>query len=97
MVENQNNNNGCMIDAFYFLLGMIGILVLNFCIFIKFPCFPLALWIGLSQLIYVLPLVFYLKYKRIWGLMNGIIAGASLSFLLLGYCGLLVDSYCKSH
>ncbi len=45
---------------------------------------------GLTQLIYVIPMVFWLKRQRRWGLMKGIIIGAVLTALLNGGCWLLI-------
>ena len=47
---------------------------------------------GLTQLIYVIPIVFWLKRQRRWGLMKGIIIGAVLTALLNGGCWLLLAS-----
>jgi len=43
---------------------------------------------GLTQLIYVIPLVFWLKKREKWGLMKGIIIGAVITALLNGTCWL---------
>ncbi len=50
------------------------------------------LGIGITQLIYVIPLVFWLRWKRKWGLMKGIIIGAVLTALLNGGCWLLFNN-----
>ena len=42
--------------------------------------------IGLPQLIYVIPIVFWLKRRQRWGLMKGVIIGAILTALLNGGC-----------
>lgn len=41
---------------------------------------------GLTQLIYVIPIVFWLKRRQRWGLMKGVIIGAILTALLNGGC-----------
>jgi hypothetical protein len=46
--------------------------------------------ISLTQLIYVIPLVFYLKWKRRYNLMKGIIIGACLTALINGSCWLVL-------
>ncbi len=48
--------------------------------------------IGITQLIYVIPLIFWLRWKRKWGLMKGIILGAVITALLNGGCWLLVSN-----
>lgn len=45
---------------------------------------------GLTQLIYVIPLVFLLRWQQRWGLMKGVIISAVLTALLNGGCWLLV-------
>ena len=51
--------------------------------------------IGITQLIYVIPLVFWLRRERKWGLMKGIILGAVITALLNGGCWLLVSNFYK--
>ena len=48
--------------------------------------------IGLFQILYVIPVVFWLKRRQKWGLMKGVIIGAVLTALLNGGCWLLVYS-----
>ena len=48
--------------------------------------------IGIAQLIYVIPLVIWLRRKRKWGLMKGVIIGAVLTALLNGGCWLLFSN-----
>lgn len=43
---------------------------------------------GLTQLIYVIPLVLWLKRQQRWGLMKGVIISAVLTALLNGACWL---------
>lgn len=50
------------------------------------------LGIGITQLIYVIPLVFWLRRERKWGFMKGIIIGAVLTALLNGGCWLLFNN-----
>ena len=47
---------------------------------------------GLSQLFYVIPLVFWLKRRQRWGLMKGVIIGAVITALLNGSCWILLTS-----
>ncbi|OCR01147.1 hypothetical protein BCD67_17410 [Oscillatoriales cyanobacterium USR001] len=49
--------------------------------------------IGLSQLLYVIPIVISLKRKEKWGEMKGLIIGAVITFLLSGGCWLILFSY----
>ncbi len=48
--------------------------------------------IGLFQILYVIPVVLWLKRRQEWGLMKGVIIGAVLTALLNGGCWLLVYS-----
>lgn len=45
--------------------------------------------IGISQLLYVIPLIIRLKQRQEWGMMKGVIIGAVLTVLLNGGCWLL--------
>ena len=47
---------------------------------------------GLTQLIYVIPIVFWLKRRQRWGLIKGVIIGAILTALLNGGCFLWLFS-----
>jgi hypothetical protein len=47
---------------------------------------------GIVQLVYVIPLVIYLKRKRRYEFMKGVIAGAVITALLNGGCWLLLLS-----
>lgn len=58
----------------------------NFTAFLSF----LIIGIGLSQLLYVIPTVINLKRKQKWGVMKGVIIGASITALLSGGCFLWV-------
>jgi Na+/proline symporter len=49
--------------------------------------------IGLSQLLYVIPIVISLKRQEKWGEMKGLIIGAVITFLLSGGCWLILLSY----
>jgi hypothetical protein len=46
--------------------------------------------IGISQLLYVIPLIIRLKQQQRWGLMKGVIIGAVITALLNGGCWLLL-------
>ncbi|HBE20796.1 MAG TPA: hypothetical protein DEG17_00925 [Cyanobacteria bacterium UBA11149] len=48
-----------------------------------------VLGIGIVQLIYVLPLIAWLKRQQQWGLMRGVMIGAILTALLNAVCYLL--------
>lgn len=51
------------------------------------------LGIGIAQLIYVIPLIFWLRRERKWGIMKGVIIGAVLTALLNGGCWLLLSNF----
>lgn len=53
-----------------------------------------ALFLGFNsifvyQFIYIIPIVFWLKHKQRYGLMKGVIIGATITALLSGVCFLL--------
>lgn len=50
-----------------------------------------ALGIGITQLIYIIPVIIWLRRQRKWGLMKGVIIGAVLTVLLNGGCWLWVS------
>ncbi len=50
------------------------------------------LGIGISQLIYIIPTIFYLKRKDQIALMKGVIIGAVITALLNGGCWLLFST-----
>jgi hypothetical protein len=47
------------------------------------------LHIGLAQLVYIIPLIFWARYTRKWELLKGILAAAILTILINGSCGFL--------
>ena len=51
------------------------------------------LGIGLSQILYIVPIVISLKRKQKWGEMKGVIIGAILTALISGGCFLLLFSF----
>ncbi|HBE20795.1 MAG TPA: hypothetical protein DEG17_00930 [Cyanobacteria bacterium UBA11149] len=51
------------------------------------------LGIGIAQLIYVIPLIIWLRWKRKWGIMKGVIIGAVITALLNGGCWLLLSNF----
>ena len=51
-----------------------------------------GLGIGVSQLIYIVPVIIKLNRQRQWGLMKGVIIGAVITVLLNGGCWLWVYS-----
>ncbi len=78
--------------AFFLVLGLLGSFLsaipgLGF--LSSFFSWPIA-GIGLSQLLYVIPIVISLKRKEKWGEMKGLIIGAVITFLLNGGCWLLL-------
>lgn len=46
---------------------------------------------GLTQLFYVIPVVFWFRRQQQWGLMKGVIIGAVITALLNGGCFLLLS------
>lgn len=48
-----------------------------------------VLGIGISQFVYIVPVIFLLYRQQEWGLMKGVIIGAVLTALLNGACWLL--------
>ena len=46
--------------------------------------------IGITQLVYIIPLIIYLMRRKAWALMKGVIIGAILTFLLNGGCWFLL-------
>ena len=68
------------------LLGLLGIQVNERLT----GLFLLAAGIGLVQFIYILPICLYLRRRREWDLMKGVIIGACLSLLLSGGCWLFL-------
>lgn len=68
----------------FFLLGLINI----------FPFYPLRLApiaIGITQLLYVIPLIIWSIVKRRWEFMKGVIIAAVLTALLNGSCWLILS------
>lgn len=49
-------------------------------------------WIGLTQLLYVIPTLFFLKRRQRFGIFKGVVIGAVVTALLSGGCWLLVTS-----
>jgi hypothetical protein len=45
--------------------------------------------IGISQLLYVVPVIFWARKQQEWGLMKGVIIGAVITALLNGGCFLI--------
>lgn len=80
--------------AAFLLLYLLIILLVRFKSFVTILIityittnfFNSFIFIGLTQLIYVIPIVFWLKRRQRWGLMKGVIIGAILTALLNGGC-----------
>lgn len=51
--------------------------------------------IGISQLMYVIPVIFWARSKQKWGLMKGVIIGAVITALLNGGCWIILASQIK--
>lgn len=85
--------------AFWLWLGLLYLLVL-ISSYISLPFLTPLLanynWIflfllpGLTQLVYVIPLVFWFRKRQNWGMMKGIITGAVFTALLNGGCFLVL-------
>ena len=86
------------------MLGIFYILILIFALFNaqNFPVigpfftsydFLILFFIpGLTQLVYVIPLVIWCRRKRYWGTLKGAIAAAVITALLNGGCWLIAFS-----
>jgi hypothetical protein len=69
--------------------GLIGSIAISLGIdSIASTLFSLALFIGISQLIYISPLMILLIQQRNWGVLKGVIIGAVITALLNGGCWL---------
>jgi hypothetical protein len=77
--------NGAVIIALV-LLGLLGIQLNQGLTMLFF----FAAGIGLVQFIYILPICVYLRRRREWDLMKGVIIGACISLLLNGGCWLFL-------
>lgn len=100
----QRNEVSQIISGIFLLLGLhiFAITVLSFLVYVVnllggTTIFPInILWIyavfglGISQLLYVVPLIIRLKQQQRWGLMKGVIIGAVITALLNGACWLVV-------
>ena len=87
------------VAAFYLIFGLLYLIML-----INHPIFKpimdylntdyqflyLFFYPGLTQLIYVIPVCYWLNRKRRIGLMKGVIIGAVITALLNGGCWLLL-------
>jgi hypothetical protein len=51
--------------------------------------YKIFLHIGLSQLIYIIPLICWARFTRKWGLLKGTIFAAVLTILINGSCAFL--------
>jgi hypothetical protein len=60
---------------------------------------PLSFWfIGVGQLVYIIPAIVIAKVKGETNIVKGLIIGASITFLLNAACtGLLLAAYSGSH
>ncbi|MGC1396473.1 MAG: hypothetical protein WA828_19595 [Coleofasciculaceae cyanobacterium] len=78
--------------AFLLLLILLLVIVTNLPAFIGYnwSIIYLIFSIGIAQLIYVIPAIFWLKQRGRFGLMKGVIIGAVITALLNGGCWLFV-------
>ncbi len=102
----QKNEQVGMILGFFLLAGMhilAATLIFGILLFISMVQTPIStdykwlplilfpsLGIGLFQLIYVIPVVLWLRNKEYWGMMKGVIIGAVVTAFLNGGCWLLL-------
>lgn len=100
----QRNETTNILLGMLLLVGMHIVLLLLICLILfiisvvptpisgnynwMFLLFILA-GVGISQLLYVVPVSLWLKSKRRFGLMKGVIIGAVITALLNGGCWLL--------
>lgn len=76
-----------------FLLSIINSYIPSSIINYLISQYRFFIWLfspGLTQIIYVIPLVLRLKRQQRWGLMKGVIIGAVLTALLNGACWLSI-------
>ncbi|MFE1745667.1 hypothetical protein [Coleofasciculus sp. H7-2] len=76
------------------VLGFLSSIIANlFAIYTVVQILAISIfYIGLSQFLYVIPIIFWLIRQQRWGLMKGVIIGAVLTALLNGGCWLLITS-----
>lgn len=100
----QRNETPIIIAGFFLVLGLhiLAIVIFSLLAYILNllggTTFALInmLWIyaifgiGISQFLYVVPLIIRLKQQQEWGLMKGVIIGAVLTALLNGGCWLFM-------
>lgn len=78
--------------SIFFLLGNLLLSAIN----IDSTFLGIVLFgIGISQLIYVIPVIFWARSKQKWGLMKGVIIGAVITALLNGGCWIIFASQFK--
>lgn len=89
-----------LLVGMHILLGILICLILFIIIIIRTPTSSGYNWIfllfilagiGISQLLYVVPVSLWLKNKRRFGLMKGVIIGAVITAFLNGGCWLLIS------
>jgi hypothetical protein len=101
----QRNENGNILLGMLLLVGMHILLGLLICLILFIisvvptpisgnynwlPLLFILAGIGISQLLYVVPVSLWLKSQRRFGLMKGVIIGAVITVLLNGGCWLFV-------
>ena len=80
-----------LISVILLIISIIPTPISNNYLWMPLIIFP-SVSIGLFQILYVIPVVVWLKRRQEWGLMKGVIIGAVLTALLKGGCWLLVYS-----
>ena len=79
--------------VFGFFVFLSSILASLFSFYTVTPIWGMSIsLIGLSQFLYVIPIIFWLRRQQRWGLMKGVIIGAVLTVLLNGGCWLIIIS-----
>lgn len=78
------------ITAGSLLIGIASVISSSLTNIIGFLMIYSLIGIGLSQLLYVVPVAIVFNRRRQWGLMKGVIIGAVLTALLNGGCWLVL-------
>lgn len=81
-------------DILQLLRGLIGTLLINMIVGVAYVMlhsvsflFNILLWaIGLTQFLYLIPLLLFLGFQERWGMVKGVWLGAALTILVnIGY------------
>jgi Na+/proline symporter len=92
----QQNNNGCLLLIVCHLLAILLIYCLGLLVGLLWARYVEGVWMygamsfSLLQLLYVIPLVLWLKRRGKISMMQGVIGGAVVTALLNGGCSLFL-------